>query len=147
MNQRIVPLQEVIVRMVNPRKIVQEVVEYRSKNYPLDPSYLTSFYREGIEKRKDLLYLSEAVFKIFKPSYESASEGQIKLLKMRKITNETNRDTVVLKMKAGPEASLLIDLVKNIPDFMDISDGNLFNYTKIDMVEYDSHLAHVGRRT
>jgi len=143
MNQRIVPLQEVIVRMVNPRKIVQEVVEYRSKNYPLDPSYLTSFYREGIEKRKDLLYLSEAVFKIFKPSYESASEGQIKLLKMRKITNETNRDTVVLKMKAGPEASLLIDLVKNIPDFMDISDGNLFNYTKIDMVEYDSHLAHV----
>jgi hypothetical protein len=143
MNQRIVPLQEVIVRMVNPRKIVQEVVEYRSKNYPLDPSYLTSFYREGVEKRKDLLYLSEAVFKIFKPSYESASEGQIKLLKMRKITNETNKDTIVLKMKAGPEASLLIDLVKNIPDFMDISDENLFNYTKIDMVEYDSHLAHV----
>jgi len=143
MNQRIVPLQEVIVRMVNPRKIVQEAVEARSKNYSLDPSYLTSFYREGIEKRKDLLYLSEAVFKIFKPSYESSSEGQIKLLKMRKITNETNKDTVVMKMKAGPEASLLIDLVKNIPDFMDISDDNLFNYTKIDMVEYDSHLAHV----
>ncbi|MBP1641260.1 MAG: putative outer membrane protein involved in nutrient binding [Bacteroidetes bacterium] len=143
MNQRIVPLQEVIVRMVNPRKIVQEAVESRSKNYPSEPSYLTSFYREGIEKRKDLLYLSEAVFKVFKPSYESNSEGQIKLLKMRKITNEVNKDTVILKMKAGPEASLLIDLIKNVPDFMDINDNTPFNYTKIDMVEYDSHLAHV----
>jgi hypothetical protein len=143
MNQRIVPLQEVIVRMVNPRKIVQEVVEARSKNYPSEPSYLTSFYREGVEKKKDLLYLSEAVFKIFKPSYQSSSEGQIKLLKMRKITNESNKDTVVLKMKAGPEASLLIDLVKNVPDFMDIGDNTPFVYKKIDMVEYDSHLAHV----
>ncbi len=143
MNQRIVPLQEVIIRMVNPKKIVQEVVDFRSKNYPLEPSYLTSFYREGIEKRKDLLYLSEAVFKVFKPSYESLSEGQIKLLKMRKITNEANKDTLLLKMKAGPEASLLIDLMKNIPDFMDISDNTPFNYNKIDMVEYDSHLAHV----
>ena len=143
LNQRIVPLQEVIIRMVNPKKIVQEAVEFRSKNYPLEPSYLTSFYREGIEKKKDLLYLSEAVFKVFKPSYESLSEGQIKLLKMRKITNEANKDTLVLKMKAGPEASLLIDLMKNIPDFMDIDENTPFNYNKIDMVEYDSHLAHV----
>ena len=109
----------------------------------MEPSYLTSFYREGIEKKKDLLYLSEAVFKVFKPSYESLSEGQIKLLKMRKITNEANKDTLVLKMKAGPEASLLIDLMKNIPDFMDIDENTPFNYNKIDMVEYDSHLAHV----
>lgn len=143
MTQRIVPLQEVIVRMVNPRKIVQEAVEFRSRNYPQEPSYLTSFYREGIEKRKNLLYLSEAVFKVFKPGYDSPSEGQMKLLKMRKITNGANSDTLVLKMKAGPEASLLIDLMKNIPDFMDISDNSPFNYTKIDMVECDSHLAHV----
>lgn len=143
LNQRIVPLQEVIVRMVNPRKIVQEAVEFRSRNYPQEPAYLTSFYREGIEKKRDLLYLSEAVFKVFKPSYASAAEGQMKLLKMRKITNQANKDTLVLKMKAGPEASLLIDLMKNIPDFMDITDNSPFVYTKIDMVEYDSHLAHV----
>jgi hypothetical protein len=143
LNQRIVPLQEVIVRMVNPRKIVQEAVEFRNRNYPSQPSLLTTFYREGIERKQELLYLSEAIFKVFKPAYSSESDDQMKLLKMRKITNQANRDTLVLKMKAGPDASLLLDLMKHIPDFMEIDDTNPFNYTKIDMVTYDSRLAHV----
>jgi len=142
-NQRIVPLQEVIVRMVNPRKIVQEAIDFRDRNYPSEPAFLTSFYREGIEKKKELLYLSEAIFKVFKPSYTSESEGQMKLLKMRKITNEAIKDTLILKMKAGPEASLLLDLMKNLPDFMDLGDSNPFNYNKVDMVTCDSRLAHV----
>lgn len=144
LTQRIFPIPEVIVRMVNPRKIVEEVMQFRSRNYPIKPSYLTVFYREGVEKRKVLLSLSEAVFKVYKSSYDDPpSNDQMKMLKMRKITNQSLRDTFILKMKAGPEATLLLDVVKSMPDFLEINDDNQFNYNKIDMTVYDSHLAHV----
>lgn len=144
LTEHIIPMQEVIVRMVNPRKIVEEVLQYRSKNYPLKPYYLTTFYREGIEKHKSLLSLTESVFKMYKTSsLNTTGNDQIKILKMRKITNETVRDTFLLKMKAGPEATLLLDLIKSVPDFLLINDDNVFNYNKIDMTVYDSRLAHV----
>lgn len=143
LDQRIVPLQELIVRMVNPVRIVQEAVESRDRNYSREPVYITSFYREGVLKKKDLVYLTEAVFKVFKPACTSSADDQMKLLKMRKISNQSIKDTVMLKMQAGPNASLMLDLMKNIPDFMEIGPSNSFNYWKIDMVECDSHLAHV----
>ena len=144
LTQRIFPMPEVIVRMVNPRKIVEEVMQFRNRNYPTKPTYLTTFYREGIEKRKQLLSLTESVFKVYKSPYDDPpSNDQMKVLKMRKITNQSLRDTFILKMKAGPDASLLLDIVKSVPDFLQIDDTNPFNYNKIDMTVYDSHLAHV----
>ncbi|MBB3187609.1 carboxypeptidase-like regulatory domain-containing protein [Microbacter margulisiae] len=144
LTERIIPMQEVIVRMVNPRKIVDEVLQFRAQNYPVKPYYLTTFYREGIEKRKTLLTLTESVFKVYKTScLNPPASDQMKLLKMRKITNESVRDTFLLKMKAGPDATLLLDIIKSVPDFLQIDDDNQFNYSKIDMTVYDSHLAHV----
>lgn len=144
LDQRIIPIQEVIIRLINPRKIVEEVLENRDKNYSKEPVCMTSFYREGVERKKEILTLTEGVFKIYKSSYNSFhSDDQVKLLKMRKITNQALKDTVILKMKAGLEASLLLDLMKSVPDFMEISDQNQYKYTKIDMTEYDSRLAHV----
>jgi len=144
LSSRIVPLQEVIFRLVNPRKIVKEVLEARGRLYLDKPSYFTSFYREGIERKKELLKLTEAVFKVYKQSYNhSFPSDQVKLLKMRKITNNAVKDTLVLRMKAGVEASLLLDLIKNVPDFLEINDRNIYDYTKIDMTEMDSHMAHV----
>jgi hypothetical protein len=144
LTQRIFPIQEVIVRMVNPRKIVEEVMQFRARNYPTKPAYLTTFYREGIEKRKALLSLAESVFKVYKsPCTEPATSDQIKVLKMRRLTNQSLRDTFILKMEAGPDACLLLDIIKSVPDFLQIDDTNPFNYNKVDMTVYDSHLAHV----
>lgn len=42
-----------------------------------------------------------------------------------------------MRMKAGVEASLLLDLMKNVPDFLEINDKNIYDYTKIDMTEID----------
>lgn len=140
---RMIPLQEVIVRLVNPVGILTEMLENRENNYRGAPVYLTSFYREGIEKGKGILSLTEAVFRIYKTGYGSRQPDQVKLLKMRKINNEQARDTLVMKMQAGIQASLLLDLVKNTPDFLTFDYSNLYNYSKIDMSVVDSHLAHV----
>jgi len=141
---RVVPIQEVIFRLVNPKKIVKEAVDSRNRLYFEKPSYLTSFYREGIEKKGELLKLTEAVFKVYKQSYtHNSSYDQVKLLKMRKITNNAVRDSLVLRMKAGVDASLMLDIMKNIPDFLEIDDKNIYDYTKIDMTEIDSRRAHV----
>lgn len=140
---RLVPLQEVIVRLVNPVGIIKEMLEKRTENCAAGPVYFTSFYREGIEKRKGIMSLTEAVFRVYKPDYRSEAQEQIKLLKMRKISNEQNKDTLVLKLKAGIRAALMLDLVKNVPDFLTLDHTNLYNYSKIDMSVVGSHLAHV----
>lgn len=140
---RLIPLQEVIIRLVNPVGVLKEMLEKRENNYADAPVYFTSFYREGIEKRKGFMSLTEAVFKIYKVGYKSLNSDQVKLLKMRKINNEQIKDTLIMKMKAGIEASLLLDVVKNIPDFFTFDYSNLYNYSKIDMSLVDSHLAHV----
>ena len=140
---RIIPLQEVIVRLVNPVGIVTEMLENRATNYSRVPVYLTSFYREGIEKGKGVLSLTEAVFRIYKAGYASRQADQVKLLKMRKINNVQAKDTLVMKMQAGIQASLLLDVVKNTPDFLSFDYSNLYNYAKTDMRVIDSHLAHV----
>lgn len=140
---RLIPLQEVIVRLVNPVGVLKEMLDRREENYATEPVYFTSFYREGIEKRKGFMSLTEAVFKIYKSGYQSAANEQVKLLKMRKINNEQSRDTLVMRMKAGLNASLMLDLVKNIPDFLTFDYSNLYNYSKIDMSVVDTHLAHV----
>jgi len=140
---QMVPLQEVIVGLVNPQKIVREMLNKRPVNCPTEPVYFTGFYREGVEKKNTIVGLTEAVFQIYKTDFKSLSEDQVKLLKMRKISNENETDSFVLKMRAGIDASLHLDIMKYLPDFLELNDENPFNYTKIDMTVTDSGLAHV----
>ncbi|MCC8132457.1 MAG: carboxypeptidase-like regulatory domain-containing protein [Tannerellaceae bacterium] len=49
-----ISIQEVVVRLVNPQRIIKDMLDKRKENYASFPVYFTSFYREGIEKKKDL---------------------------------------------------------------------------------------------
>ena len=138
-----IPLQEVIVGLTNPQKIVREMLNNIPNNYASDPVYFTSFYREGIEKKNTIVGLTEAVFQIYKTDFGSSAAEQVKLLKMRKISNNQEQDSVILKMRAGIDASLYLDIIKHIPDFLDLNDKNPYNYFKIDMEITDTGLAHV----
>ena len=140
---RPIPLEEVIVGLVNPVKILKEMLEKRGENYAETPVNLTTFYREGVEKGKELLALTEAVFKVYKTGYCSLENDRVKLLKMRRIDNERWKDTLVMKIKAGIKASFTLDLIKNLPDFLTFDESNLYNYYKVDMSVVDSHLVHV----
>jgi len=143
MQTKIVPLQDVIVGIVNPQKIVREMLNSRTVNYSNEPVYFTNFYREGIEKKNTIVSLTEAVLRIYKTGFESSADDQVKLLKMRKISNADEKDSIVLKMRAIIDASLRLDIIKYLPDFLELNDDNPFNYTKIDMTVTDSSLAHV----
>ena len=143
MQTKIVPLEEVIVGIVNPLKIIRDMLNNIPNNYQNAPAYFTCFYREGVEKKNTIVGLTEAVFQIYKTGFETSENDQVKLLKMRKISNNKENDSIILKMRAGIDASLHLDIIKYFPDFLELNSESKFDYTKIDMAVTDSNLAHV----
>ncbi len=52
MDQKIIPLQEVVVRIVDPLNTIREMMNRRGQNYSRDPVYLTTFIGRGMSIRK-----------------------------------------------------------------------------------------------
>ena len=103
------------MRIVNPLRLLRDMKENIRKNYPQSPAYLTTFYREGIERKNKFVGLTEAVFKIYKSAYKpNPAPDQVKLLKMRRIISQQEKDTIIARMKSGINASLSLDLIKRI---------------------------------
>lgn len=138
-----ISIQEVIFRNVDPMAIVEKAMEQKAENYESNATYLTSFYREGVVKNKNILNYTEAIFKVYKSPYHRSPEmDQVKLLKSRKVKSEDQRDTLIVKMKAGINASLNLDIVKSTPDFLDAEYMSSYRYTKSDIVILDSLLVY-----
>lgn len=138
-----VSIQEVIIRNVDPREVIKKVYLNRFVNYTREPVYITSFYREGVLKDSKYLNYSEAVIKIYKSPYPRGFESdQIKLFKSRKVINTDQRDTLIVKIKAGLRSCLELDLIKSIPDFIDPDFVDSYNYSKVDIVSINSRYAY-----
>lgn len=141
---KVIPIQEVIVRVLNPLRLLRELEEKKARNYAQHPFYLTTFYREGIERKNKFVSLTEAVFKIYKPPYAKyTSSDQVKLLKMRRISDPAEKDTLITKMKSGIEACLLLDIMKDIPEFLTIHESSPYNYAPTDITVLDDKLVNV----
>lgn len=143
---RVVSLQEVVVRIANPLRLLREMQEKINMNYSQQPVYLTSFYREGVERRHKFVSLTEAVFKIYKTAYNKQnSVDQVKLLKMRRISNNRERDTLIAKMKSGPNAAIMLDVIKYMPDFlMPESEVNYpYSFAHADISVIDNRMVNV----
>ncbi len=118
MDQKIIPLQEVVVRLTDPLTAIREMMERRGENYSQTPAYITAYYREGAEYRNSLS-LTEAILQIYKTGFRSsANSDQVKMLKMRNIINRFADDTIVGRIKSSIHSCLLLDIVKNPPDFL-----------------------------
>lgn len=142
---KVIPLQEVLIRLVEPKKLLREMMEHRNRNYSSAPVYLTTFYREGVQLKNKFQSLTEAVFKVYKSSVmKPDANDQVKLLKMSRIDKRDRADSLVTKIRSGVEACLQLDIVKNVPDFLllDLS-GVLYTYTSGDIVSIDSRTANV----
>lgn len=139
---KVISLQEVIVRIINPHHLLQTMLSKRGINYPRHSVYLTTFYREGVEHKKNLVSLTEAVFKIHKSPREGAAD-QVKLLKMRRISNRQEKDTLITKMKSGINACLMLDLMKNLPDFLSSENDLSYAYAHTDITVIDNRLVNV----
>jgi hypothetical protein len=143
LDRRIISIQEVIIRFIDPDLIIAKAMEQRKLNYAVDPVYLTTFYREGVQKNKKYISYSEAVFKVYKSPYNVSERfDQVKLLKSRKVQDTNPRDTILLKLKAGVQSALQLDIVKCIPSFLDQTPPVEYTYTYSDMVSYDAKDAY-----
>ena len=143
LDTRFIPLEALIIRLVNPQKLIKDMLDARANNYSGKPHYLTTFYREGVDFKRGFANLTEAVFHVFKSGYGNLQSDYVKMVKMRTISNKQLTDTVVMKMKAGVNACLTLDIIKNIPDFLTMNDENMYHYTKIAMAVTNERLAHV----
>ncbi|MGE0079019.1 MAG: STN and carboxypeptidase regulatory-like domain-containing protein [Bacteroidales bacterium] len=140
---RYIPIQEVFIRNIDAKGIVKSSIENKSSNYCDSDIYLTSFYREGVKRDNKYLSYAEAVFKVFKSAYTKGSgTDQVRLLKSRKLELQDRRDTLIFKLKAGIRGALDLDIVKSLPDFLDPEYMENYEYTKIDIVAYDSRSAY-----
>lgn len=138
-----ISIQEVIIRNIDPKEVVKKVLQNRSVNYANTPVYITSFYREGVLKNSKYLNYSEAVIEVFKSPYTRGFDSdQVKLLKSRKVVNIDQKDTLILKIKAGLRSGLELDIMKSLPDFIDPEYMDSYNYSKIDIVSINSRNAY-----
>ena len=143
LERRIISIQEVIIRYIDPKILVEKALDQRKLNNNLEPVYTTSFYREGVQRNNRFISYSEAVFKVYKSSFiHGEFSDQVKLLKSRKILNTNPNDTVFLKLKGGVLSALQLDIVKTVPDFLDQAQPNQYTYTYSDLVSYNSSDAY-----
>lgn len=143
---KVISLQEVVVRIANPLRLLREMQDKKEENYSQQPVYMTSFYREGIERKNKFVSLTEGIFKIYKTAYTNRpATDQLKLLKMRRISSNQDKDTVIAKMKSGLNASLMLDVMKDMPDFLmpesEINYPYVFAHSDITVI--DNRMANV----
>lgn len=121
------------------------MVNRREENYSLNPAYLTTFYREGVQLKNKFQSLTEAVFKVYKSSLPEVNvSDQVKLLKMSKIDNRESTDSLVAKIRAGIQACLQLDIMKDLPDFLSVdAEDNPYVYTSGDITFIDDRCVNV----
>jgi len=143
LDRRIISIQEVIIRYIDPDLLIEKAMEQRKVNNAVEPVYLTTFYREGVQKNSAFTSYSEAVFKVYKSPYDEGEYAdQVKLLKSRKFQDSGPPDTVSLKLKAGVQSALQLDIVKCIPGFLDQTPPVEYTYKYSDLVSYNDRDAY-----
>lgn len=141
---QVIPLQEIVIRRVDPKKLLRQMMEQRSRNYSHDPVYLTTFYREGVQLNTKFQNLTEAVFKVYKADSYSFVSDQVKLLKMKRLNNVEAQDSMLVKIKSGIQACFQLDLMKDITPFMTPdTDSNFYIYTSEEVTFLDNRFVNV----
>ncbi len=138
-----VSLQEVLIRNRDPKSIIQRAIKKIPENYPQKASFLITFYREKVKKKNKYMFLSEAVLKIYKPAYLSMQKDLLQILKSRTFHNVEKQDSVQMKLKSGLKTALVLDIVKNRPDFINIDYFSGYKYQISDIESYDNKTSYV----
>lgn len=140
---KIIPLQELVVKAIDPLLIFSKMQEHKDLNYYEKAINQVVFYREGINKRESAIDLTEGVLEIYKTAFSSSRNDQAKLIKMRRITSKENNDTIFTKLKSGISACLELDIIKNPPEFIDATNTSYFNYRFCDLTSIDNRPIYV----
>jgi hypothetical protein len=132
-------LEEVVVKLRDPKTIFAGVLANRSQNYGDDPLAMTGFYRETIKKRRAYVSLSESIVNIQKQPFADVSPDQISLYKGRKNADYTKLDTINFKLQGGPFSSLFIDLVKYPANIFSDEAFELYDFNLEDITQQNGN--------
>lgn len=144
MDRDFIPIPEIIIRAQDPMLIIRKTISSVASNYGTTPALLTGFYREGVYRRKEPQIYSEAVVKIYKSPYtRSLQNDQVKVIRSRKIENLEAKDTLAVRLKAGLSATLSLDGMRHLFDFLDPESFNTYEYHLTDIVTIDDQTAFV----
>jgi hypothetical protein len=139
-----IPIQEVIIRKTDPIYLIKTAIKKIPDNYNINPSILTSFYRETIEHGNKYLSITESVLQTYKPGYTLDDEKDlIKVLKGRKSQNIDSRDSLLIKLKAGLNTTILLDIIKNPADFLQEEYFGYYNYQLSDIISDNNRETYV----
>jgi hypothetical protein len=128
LSSRKVQIREVIVKPMDPIYILTKAIEAIPYNYDRKPAVFTAFFRESTQQDNTDISLSEAVINIFKESYTSLRDDQIKIFKGRKGSNTGEKEFVDFIVQGGLYNTLQLDIVKNLPTFLDADYFALYEY-------------------
>ncbi len=144
MQRDFIPIPEIIIRAQDPQLIIRKTISSIASNYGTSPALLTGFYREGVYRRKEPQVYSEAVVQIYKSPYaRSLQNDQIKILRSRKIESLEIKDTLAVRLKAGLSATLSLDGMRHLFDFIDPQSFDSYDYHLTDIVTVDGQTAYV----
>ena len=133
-----IPLQEVIIRSVEPELVLKKCLERIADNYVTTPANATAFFREATSDNDELSGISEAIFELYKAPYNRPKIDRLKLLKGRKLVNSSQADTIKFRIKGSIESCLKLDVIKNIPTFMLPEYKHAYTYKFVDVLEYNN---------
>jgi hypothetical protein len=123
-----VQIKEIIVKPLDPIYILTKAIEQIPVNFDRRPAVFTAFFRESTRQDNKNISLSEAVISIFKEPYTSVRDDQIKIFKGRKGNNTDEKEIVDFRVQGGLFNTLQLDIVKNLPTFLDADYFTLYEY-------------------
>jgi hypothetical protein len=128
LSSRRVQIREIIVKPLDPIYILTKAIEAIPSNFDKKPAIFTAFFRESTRQDNVNISLSEAVINIFKEPYTSMRDDQIKIFKGRKGGNTGEKEFVDFVVQGGLFNTLQLDIVKNLPTFLDADYFALYEY-------------------
>lgn len=143
LSESVEKLPEINVISKEPKELVRKLMNSRIKNSFDKPLIMKGFYRESIKKRRTYASLSEAVVDIYKRPYNAKSNGSVKLDKLRKSTDYSKIDTLVIKLQGGPYNTLNIDLVENSEMFFNEDIFEYYSFTFDRVINIDNRTTYV----
>lgn len=128
-------LDEVVIRSGDPLVILKEAVRKIEQNYSNQPTVLSGFYRETIQKGKRYIDISEAVMNIYKTPYtQSTNNDGVQIYKGRRLLSPKPSDTLSVKLQGGPNLAIYGDIVKQPYPLLDEESLPLYRYKMEDPV-------------
>lgn len=134
-----IPIQEIVIRPVDPEGIVENAIYKIARNYESVPNLMTAFYRETIRKNRAYVSIGEAAVEIFKAPYANDLRyDAARLYKGRKSTDVERMDTVLFKLQGGINNNIDLDILKNTELILTIDAMKYYDYSLTGVIEIDN---------